>query len=287
MQSAQFELHAQIEDRHWWFVARRQIMQSLIEQVLPPDGNSTVVDVGCGTGGNLATLADSYQCIGIDASADAIHLARGKFPGVEFIQGLAPEDLENRVAQTKMFLLMDVLEHVPDDFELLSKLFAASSPGTYFLITVPADMALWSQHDVSFGHYRRYDRARFERVWKDMPARPLLVSYYNARLYPIVRAIRTKNRLLSRSQGEAGTDFDIPSPRINKTLQRIFAGESKKLVNVLRGKKKHGYGRGVSLVALLQRQAGEAPTLQKPGDVTPDFFDPQEPSNEEALVTAI
>jgi hypothetical protein len=205
---------------------------------------------------------------------------------VKFIQGLAPDDLGETAAEAKLFLLMDVLEHVDDDFALLSQVFAAASPGTYFLITVPADMALWSPHDVSFGHYRRYDQPRFERIWRDLPAKPLLVSYYNSRLYPIIRAIRTKNRLLRKSQGEAGTDFAIPSPRINKTLERLFAGESNRLVKMLRGKKRRGYRRGVSLVALLQRGEGAVNTLEKPADVTPDYFDPHESRSEE-LVGAV
>ena len=42
---------------------------------------------------------------------------------------------------------------------MLSGLLAAAAPGAYFLLTVPADESLWSEHDESFGHYRRYDRA--------------------------------------------------------------------------------------------------------------------------------
>src|SRR5690606_11962729 len=52
MQLAQFDLHAQIERRHWWFVARRRIIRSLIEAAIPPDQDRLVIDVGCGTGGN-------------------------------------------------------------------------------------------------------------------------------------------------------------------------------------------------------------------------------------------
>ena len=36
MQTEQFQLHAEIEERHWWFVARRRIMGRLIAEVLPP-----------------------------------------------------------------------------------------------------------------------------------------------------------------------------------------------------------------------------------------------------------
>ena len=31
MQTEQFQLHAEIEQRHWWFVGRRHIMRRLIE----------------------------------------------------------------------------------------------------------------------------------------------------------------------------------------------------------------------------------------------------------------
>ena len=90
MQTAQFQLQADVEQQHWWFVARRRILQTLIRQLLPPNPTETIVDVGCGTGGNVAALAGDYRCIGIDPSADAIRLARSRFAGVEFVCGLAP-----------------------------------------------------------------------------------------------------------------------------------------------------------------------------------------------------
>ena len=72
MQSAQFQLHADIEERHWWFVARRRILRAIVEQLVPPSPEATVIDIGCGTGANLASLADHYRCIGIDTSPEAM-----------------------------------------------------------------------------------------------------------------------------------------------------------------------------------------------------------------------
>src|SRR5687768_9022062 len=93
MQSAQFDLHAQIELTHWWFIARRRIVRSLVERVVPPSQDSVIVDVGCGTGGNLADLAADYPCVGIDTSAQAIDLARQRFPSAQWLCGYAPGDL--------------------------------------------------------------------------------------------------------------------------------------------------------------------------------------------------
>jgi trans-aconitate methyltransferase len=147
MQPEQFELHAEIEQRHWWFVGRRRIMRRLIAEVLPPSPETTIIDVGCGTGANIAQLAEHYRCIGIDTSAEAIGRAAPRFPNVQFLQGRAPEGLGPLIHQARLVTLMDVLEHVSDDFAMLSELLAAVQPGTFFLLTVPADEALWSEHD--------------------------------------------------------------------------------------------------------------------------------------------
>ena len=106
--------------------------------------SSLIVDVGCGTGGNLAALGRRYRCVGIDTSVEAVELAQRRFPQVQFIAGRAPQDLGELAAQAQLFLLTDVLEHVPDDYVMLSELLAAACPGSHFLVTVPADESLWS-----------------------------------------------------------------------------------------------------------------------------------------------
>ncbi len=276
MRSPQFQLHAEIEQDHWWFVARREILRGIVREVLPAQGDALVVDVGCGTGANIAALADDYRCLGIDTSDEAIALARRRFPRAEFLAGQAPDDLGPLAAEARLFLLTDVLEHVPDDFVLLSELLAAASPGALFLLTVPADMALWSPHDVSFGHYRRYTLPRLAQVWEGLPVGTRLLSYYNARLYGLVRLVRALNRRRHRASGAAGTDFAQPPGPMNWLLRRIFAGEQRRLVRQLQGRGARAYSRGVSLIALLERQEGEIDVRTKPADVPADFHNPAE-----------
>ena len=199
---------------------------------------------------------------------------RRAFPGVQFIRGFAPRDLGTIVDRTRLVLLTDVLEHVPDDFALFSELLAATQPGTYFLVTVPADLTLWSEHDEAFGHYRRYDADRFAAIWSGLPVRPVFVSHFNTRLYPVVKAIRTWNRLRGKSTGEAGTDFRMPSPKINRALVQVFAGESERLVRMAGNQVDAPYRRGVSLMALLKREAGPVEIRHKPADIIADYFDP-------------
>ncbi len=276
MQSAQFQLHADIEDRHWWFVARREIFRRVIRAVVPPGQGHIVVDVGCGTGANLGALAADYSCVGIDTSAEAIRLARKRFGHVvEYRQGFAPHDIADVLPRASLVILSDVLEHVPDDFELFSSIFSATRPGTHFLVTVPADLSLWSPHDESFGHYRRYDLERFQRVWEGLPASVELASYYNSRLYPVVKLVRWWNRQQGKASGSAGTDFNLPPQSLNRVLEKTMAGESHRLLRLLANRDARPFRAGVSLMALLKRESGYCELRSKPAEIKADYFDPQ------------
>lgn len=270
MQTEQFQLHAEIEERHWWFLARRRILRRLVRRILPPSSETTIVDVGCGTGANIASFADDYHSVGIDTSEEPIRLARQRFPAVQFLVGRAPDDLGALMHQARLFLLMDVLEHVPDDFAMLSELLAAARPESYFLITVPADESLWSKHDESFGHLRRYDQRRLERLWADLPVEPLVVSYFNSRMYPVIRTVRAFTWRNGRAWGRAGTDFWMPPAPVNRLLEATLAGEGKLLEDLLDGRRRHGYRRGASLLALVRRRPGPIAVRTKPHDVAPD-----------------
>lgn len=255
MTPEQFELFAEIEQTHWWFVARRQIMRDLVGAAAHAAPDALAVDIGCGTGGNIAALTERYRCVGIDESADAVTLGRARFPGVEFVRSVDPEVIAPHLARAGLVLCMDVIEHVEHDAAFLEQIVRATRPGTTLLLTVPAGMELWSEHDVTNGHFRRYTIDGFSALWKNLPVRQRLLSAFNARLYPLVRGARALANLRGRAHGKAGTDFTMPRPVVNQLLRRIFAGEAKKLRRAL-DTGGRPYRRGVSVIALLERTPG-------------------------------
>lgn len=263
MEAELFDLHARVEGTHWWFVARRGILRALLRRLLPAAPRPLVVDVGCGTGANVAALADWCRCVGIDTTERAVRLAAERFPGVRFIHGFAPADLGPAAAEADAFLLTDVLEHVEHDRALLAALVAAARPGAVFVVTVPADMALWSEHDVQFGHFRRYTTEEFRALWAGLPVEELMLSPFNARLYPAIRLARAVGRRVGRTWGKAKSDLGEPPALANGLLRRLFGGERERLLGVLDGTRRP-YRRGVSLVAVLRRRvaaegAGSSP----------------------------
>ncbi len=253
MQTEQFQLHSRMEENHWWFTGRREILRRLVRQILPGSGQ-TIVDIGCGTGGNLAAFAAEYRCTGWDPSEEAIGLARRRYPSMQFLSGPFDPAAAAFPRNPDLILALDVLEHVERDRDLLSRLVSMVRPGGHLLIMVPAGMELWSPHDVSVGHFRRYSRPQLEKLWSEEPVTPSLVSHFNARLYPAVRLVRFWTRRSGRASGEAETDFRVPPAPVNLLLNRIFASEAGILVDLLQQKRRAGFSRGVSIIALLRKK---------------------------------
>lgn len=58
----------------------------------------------------------------------------------------------------------DVIEHIEDDSAAVQHMVSMLKPGGFLLITVPAFMSLWDEHDELNHHYRRYEASGLRRV---------------------------------------------------------------------------------------------------------------------------
>lgn len=252
MDAQLFVTHARMEDTHWWFLARRQILAEVLRSSIPAGQGRMILDVGCGTGGNSAAFARDYTVIGIEPSKAAVELARVRFPAIQFIEGAAPEDAMDVCSRADAFVLSDVLEHIERDQSTVERLVASAKPGAIFLTTVPANQALWTEHDVSHGHFRRYTLESFAKIWRNAPVETQLLSYFNSRLYPIVYGLRKLHQWRSKPAMHNDTDLALPSPPVNRALQQVFAGEGRKLVDRI-GHAGSVYRRGVSVIGVFRK----------------------------------
>lgn len=212
-----------------------------------------LVDVGCGTGADIAAFPDSFKRHGIDVSPTAIAFARENHPGVVFEIGAVPAAGAEAIGAADLVLLCDVLEHVEDDQTFLLDLVSLMKPGAHLLLTVPADPRLWSPHDDVYGHFRRYTRTTLAAVCRSTPANIRLLAPFNRRLYPVARAARAVSKLRGRGWGSESSDLTLPWAPVNRVLERVFAGEVPALARALRTGRGEVSGRGVSLLAVLER----------------------------------
>lgn len=221
MENSQFVLNAAIEDVHWWFKARRDILFEGLKRFVPPFQGKTVVEIGCGTGGNLKFFSSYYRVMGTDVSPEAVSYARDRVEGAVFL-GDYKDALADKWQDIDAVLLPDVLEHVADDAAFLQNIVAHMKPGAVLAITVPLHDFLWSRHDVILGHKRRYSVKRLRALWSGLPVLPVFSSRFNSFLFPLIACYRL---LPKGGSAEKRSDTSLPPPWVNTALCMIFSLE--------------------------------------------------------------
>lgn len=219
MDTSHYELDAQLAEWHWWYVARRRVLGTLLDGLLAPDPGRRVLEVGCSTGTNLPLLARYGRVQGIEMSAEALAVCQGRRPEFPVAQGSIPEAEPGRF---DLICLFDVLEHIDDDAGAVDWIADHLAPGGRAVIVVPAFPVLWSHHDELAHHKRRYVRSTLlpllERRF-DLDC----TTYFNTILFPPILAVRLVQRLLG-SKGD--NDKRVGGvPLLNGLLHSVFAAE--------------------------------------------------------------
>jgi SAM-dependent methyltransferase len=241
MERKVYDQMAELDSRHWWFTARHRILDGIIERIVKPPRDARILELGAGTGHNLAMLSrfGSVEASELDPGARKLASERLGRPVVE----AALPDLSMFSAATyDLIALLDVLEHVPDDRSSLIAIKERLKPGGTLLLTVPINPWMWSAHDVAHHHHRRYRKREIRKLAEDAGYEIELLSPFNSLLFPPIAAVR----LIGKLTGKDDSDDAMPSPAVNKALDLIF-GLERELVGRL------PLPFGVSLVAVLRR----------------------------------
>lgn len=168
MQQHTYAIMDRVEDSHWWFVGRRAILESFLEQIIQnPKSkiqNLRILDIGCGTGANLEMLNRFGGAEGVDVSDDALDFCERK--GLTVRKGLA-ESLPYEDETFDITTALDVVEHLDDDVAGLKEMHRVTKTGGRSLIFVPAFMWLWGVQDDVSNHRIRYTKRQIvERLEK-------------------------------------------------------------------------------------------------------------------------
>jgi SAM-dependent methyltransferase len=239
MERAVFDRMAELDSRHWWFVARRRILADLIEREVPLPADARILEIGCGTGHNFDMLGrfGTIDALEIDEGARALASSRlGREIGTAPLPQLTgvPDGHYHLVA------LLDVLEHIEEDRASLASIKRKLAPGGRILVTVPANQWMWSAHDSAHHHHRRYSKAGLRKVIESAGLNIETLTYFNTLLFPLAAAARIAGKMMGKKE----SDDSLPPAPVNSLFRTIF------------GLERHLVGRvplpaGVSLVAVL------------------------------------
>jgi SAM-dependent methyltransferase len=219
MDTALYRTFFELEDRHWWFGARRQIVEKVLRRFVKKTSGA-VLEAGCGTGGNLEMLSKFGRIHAFELDEDARTMANTRAL-CEVRSGALPDEMPFSEA-FDLIAMLDVLEHIADDKGTLHVLHQHLNTGGILALTVPAYQWLWSHHDEVNHHKRRYTRQELVQKVREAGFSVHFASYFNIFLFPMVLAVRAVHNILGK---KTDSDLEMPAPWLNRALQGIFGAE--------------------------------------------------------------
>jgi len=221
MQEHTYAIMNRVEDSHWWYVGRRAILESFLEQIIQKTKiqNPKILDVGCGTGGNLEMLAKFGAAEGVDVSDDALEFCRKK--GLKTHKGLA-ERLPFADESFDVVTALDVVEHLDDDVAGLKEINRVLKTGGKTLIFVPAFMWLWGVQDDVSNHRIRYTKRQIVERLEKSGFTIERATYANWTFFAPILAGRT---LMKLTGIKPKSENNVNVSALNPVFGKLFGAE--------------------------------------------------------------
>lgn len=249
MDEAVYDTFFELEEKHWWFLARCEIVLDLARRFLKKEYDNEILDIGCGTGMVLRNLQQLGTVKGLDFSPVAVKYSNMRVNGAVKL-GSITDSMPFGENSFNLITLLDVIEHLDDDGMALRKAYDLLKDRGILICTVPAYKFLWSGHDDAQEHRRRYIRSELKAEIINAGFEIKKLSYYNTFLFPPVALIRLILNLKPTTES-ALNDYMPPRP-LNWLLRSIFSFEKYFL-------RKMDFPFGVSLVAVAEKREPNIP----------------------------
>lgn len=205
---------------HYWILGRNQILFRLLMHF---GTNQMTLDIGCGRGVVVKYMRDrGVEAWGCEISKPR-PITRDIAPYLMLGQDAFSLD-DERSAQVRQLLLLDVLEHVADPKQFIHDCVDRFSNANCMLITLPARQELWSNYDERYGHQQRYSKQEAAELVEGF--RILELDYFFHALYPAMRLFK---RLKIDRQEQVSPPTRGPTRLAHRLVARAFDIEARVL----------------------------------------------------------
>ena len=231
MQTEDYEFLYQLEEKFWWFAGMREITAVLLDPYLCATQPRTILDAGCGTGGNLAWLqryAHGGRITGLDYVHTALRFCQEQAgstiqaassvpqdsdgqtkvrPALNLVQASAT-DLPFAAASFDLVTSFDVLVQIPGagaDEQAMREMYRVLKPGGLAFVRCAAYEWMKSGHDAALDTQRRYTLPELSAKLERAGFTVLRQTYANSLLFPVA-ALR---RLVLKRLGLADSGSDV------------------------------------------------------------------------------
>jgi glycosyltransferase involved in cell wall biosynthesis/SAM-dependent methyltransferase len=167
----------------------------VVQRMLPPDGITDVLEIGCGQGAFGARLARRYRYLGVEPDKTSWAVAQRRITAVSSgeVRNVAVETLGTE--RFDLVCAFEVLEHIEDDATAVKDWAGRLRPGGWLLLSVPADQRRYGPWDELVGHFRRYDPEAITDLLASCGFGEIKVRYYG---FPLGFALEAGRNLIGR-----------------------------------------------------------------------------------------
>jgi SAM-dependent methyltransferase len=211
----------EVEDWHWWYRVRRQILDDKLAALALAPG-ARLLDLGCGTGGASLVLSKYGKAIGVDREYGSFAISRDR-PYRHRVVASAGAALPFADDSFDVVCALDILEHLDDDGAAARELYRICKPEGTIVVFVPAYKILWGYNDEYSHHKRRYDETQLKTLLIESGFAISDSGYFNAVLFLPTLAARLVQRALPKLTN--GMEHSTKPSPLNDVLARVFALE--------------------------------------------------------------
>lgn len=230
MEIDEYKKMYELEESHWWFVSKRNLIFSFFKKYYPKNNTKRMIlDIGCGTGVILKEFNKFGKAYGIDLSEQAIKFC--KLRGLKNVKEVSLDKLPFKSNYFDIIGCFDVLYHknVKDDINALKEIARVCKKGGRLFITDSACKFLMGKHDVASHARTRYSAKEIKQKLESAGFEIERLTYYNFFLFPLVFLKRKLSLLLNTSKS---TDLKKENFLINNLLGLLMSIE-KVLLNFM------------------------------------------------------
>lgn len=218
-----YQQYYNLERTNWWFVVRSSLIKQCLQINIKPKDNRHILNIGVATGATSIMLEHFGKVVSSEYDSETCLFLKEEL-GMDVIEASAT-DLPFANGTFDWVCAFDVIEHIEDDARAVEEMIRVCKPGGFVAITVPADMALWSAHDVINHHFRRYNKKEIKNLFQGKHIVDIYSGYFNTVLYPLIWMARKFNNIFVKNKIPT-SDFDKNIPGwMNKVFYFLFSLE--------------------------------------------------------------
>jgi len=196
--------------------------------------NSVIMEIGCSSGYFLKDLIKNFPeavVIGADVVKQPLYNLAKTFHGIPLIRfDLLQCPLPEKIAN--VIVMLNVLEHIEDDFGALKKVFHMLKPGGALVLEVPAGKQLYDSYDEELQHFRRYSHADLITKLDKAGFNIVRKSHLGFFVFPGFALVKLKNKIFKKNKVDSIVRSQVGKTSNNNLVRGLMSFELKKMGNL-------------------------------------------------------